>query len=178
MNEFQLENFTEKEQEILKKRARILSMKAEEEGKKLSEYLICSVSNEYYGFCTKFIQEVFLINQFTKLPDCPPWLKGIINLRGEIISVIDIREVFDLPKSNGNQNSLTLILHQHDIKFGILIDGIDDIIEVDENDIVKEFATFDDIRKEYLMGITNDSYCLLNAEKLLNDPRLIINNEF
>lgn len=178
MNEFQLNDFTEEEQAILKKRARILSGKIEEEEKELSEFLICSISNEHYGFSTKYIQEVFLINNITKLPECPDWLSGIINLRGEIISVIDVRQFFDLQLSEEKSNFMTLILHKNDIKFGILIDAITDIVSVDENDIVKEFATFDDIRKNYLLGITNDRYSLLDAEKLLSDPKLIINNEF
>ena len=61
--------------------------------------------------------------------------------------------------------------------FGILIDGIHAVMNIADDDLTTEFITFDKVRKDYLLGLTKENIILLDAEKILNDPKMIISGE-
>ncbi len=169
-----INKFTPEEQVVLKKRAEKFARKTEIAYKNGEEYLICNISDEFYGFETKFMQEVFIVDNITPLPATPEWLLGIINVRGEIISVIDLRVFFDLQKTSEHKGYKVLILQENEMKFGILVDAVHDVVNLQNNELTKDFITFDKIRKDYLLGLTKQNYVILDAEKILNDPKLII----
>lgn len=172
-----LENFSPNEREILRKRAEKVANSNIINYKQGEEYLICRISDEYYGFETKHMQEVFFVDHITPLPSTPDWLLGIINARGEIISVIDMKNFFELKKLTPKNKFKVLILHKEEMKFGILIDAIHDLVNLKRDELTTDFITFDKIRKDYLLGLTDKNYVILDAEKILNDPKLIISQE-
>ena len=135
------------------------------------------MADEYYGFETKYMKEVFQIEHITPLPSTPKWLLGIINARGEIISVVDLRYFFDLKIENAGEAGKVIILQSDNMVFGILIEGIHDVVNISDNSLTTEFITFDKIRKDYLLGLTKENFIILDAEKILNDPKMIISGE-
>lgn len=172
-----LDTFSEEEKLILQKRAKKLAQKNIASISKDKEYLVCKISDELYGFETRYMKEVFQISSITPLPSTPEWLLGIINARGEIISVVDLRYFFDLKIENTDTLNRVLILHSENMTFGILIDGIHAVMNIADDDLTTEFITFDKVRKDYLLGLTKENIILLDAEKILNDPKMIISGE-
>ena len=170
-------DFTDKEKEILSKRAKELARKDVPIEIKENEYLVCTISGENYGFSTRFIQEVFVVEDITPLPSTPDWLLGIISARGEIISVVDIKKFFDLDEPVEKIQHKVIIVSKDEIKLGLLIDFVEDIININSSDLTKDFITFDKIRKEYLTGITENNFIILDIDKLLSDPKLSLHHE-
>lgn len=168
----------EEERLILKKRALELADSTESGDKPPSlEVLFFTLSGETYAFETRLIREVHALKDLTPLPQMPPFLKGITNVRGEIISVNDIKMFFELPSSGITDLNKIIILHNEQMTFGILADRIIGVNEVCLKDIHAPLPTMAGRREEYVKGITTEGTIILDAQKLLTDKKLIINEE-
>ncbi|MGE5409460.1 MAG: chemotaxis protein CheW [Clostridiales bacterium] len=172
---------TEEEKKILKQRAFQLAKtpkRDQEEKGKTIEVLSFQLSSEIYGIETSFIQEVLSLKEITPLPLTPPFLKGIMNLRGEIVSVIDIRTFFDLTDSGITDLNRVIYLYSEEMSFGILADKILEVTSIQLSSLHSQgLLTIKGIREEYLKGVSSTGMIILDAAKILTDKRLIINEE-
>jgi purine-binding chemotaxis protein CheW len=168
----------EESRRILKARADMLAREPEEiktEGSlEIIEFLL---ANEYYALESRFVREVCPIRDYTPLPGTPPFVLGLVNVRGQIVSVIDIKKFFDLPEKGISDLNKTIIIHNDTMEFGILADDIIGVRTIAVNEIQPPFATLTGIREEYLLGITADRMALLDAGRLLADKRIIIHED-
>ena len=164
---------------ILKARALALAKEAgkvEEAGAHLEvvEFLL---AHEKYAFELKHIREVHPLKEFTTLPGAPSFVFGIINLRGEIISVIDLKKFFELPEEGLTDLNRVIILHSEEMEFGILADAILGVKAIPADAVQPSLPTLTGIRTEYLKGVTGDSVVILDGGKMLSDKKLIIHEE-
>ena len=131
--------------------------------------------NEIYGVNVKQIQEIRNVEKITRLPKSPEFVKGIMNLRGQIITIIDVKQKLDFDTNNEeNQNSSILISKINDQTLGFLIDDVDDVIRIDEKDIDRNTLENSD-SASYLQGFvkTNDRLIiLLDLEKLILNTKI------
>jgi purine-binding chemotaxis protein CheW len=161
---------------ILHARAQAFAREAADIDKDESmDVLQFQVATENYAVELPFIQDVCPLKAYTALPGTPPFVLGIVNVRGQVYSVIDIKKFFELPdKGLGDLNKVIIV--QHDgIEFGILADVIHGIRKVILKDIQPPLPTLTGIRLDYLRGITSDQLIILDAETLLTDKKLIVN---
>lgn len=161
---------------ILKKRAEILAResgekRAEGETVEAVEFVL---SYERYAIQTSYVREIIVLNELIAIPCTPSFIAGIINLRGEIISVIDIKRFFDLPPKGISDLNKVIIIHNEEMEFGILADSITGVRNLNMNELEPHLPTLTGIREEYLKAITKDHVVFLDAEKLLNDKKIII----
>lgn len=161
---------------ILKKRAEIL---ARESGEKRAEgeYIEAvefALSYERYAIQTSYVREIIVLNELIAIPCTPSFIAGIINLRGEIISVIDLKRFFDLPAKGISDLNKVIIIHNEEMEFGILADSIMGVRKLNQSELETNLPTLTGIREEYLKGITKDHVVFLDAEKLLTDKKIII----
>ena len=164
---------------ILRDRARAL---AQEQKPALGndaqiEVLEFGLANERYAVETKFVHEVYALHELTPLPCTPPFVLGIANLHGRIISVIDIKRFFDLPRQGLSDLNKVIVLHGASMEFGVLTDQIFGANCLPVADIQQSVATLTGIRSDYLKGVTKDRLIVLDAYKLLTDRRIIVNEE-
>jgi len=110
----------------------------------------------------------------THIPGAPGFIKGIINLRGEIISVVDLKHFFNLPDQDQGHSSQVIILSSKDMEFGILSDAIHGVTEFQTADIHDSLPTLTGVQLEYIKGVTAIGVVILDDEKLLNDKKMII----
>jgi purine-binding chemotaxis protein CheW len=101
----------------------------------------------------------------------------MINVRGRILSVIDVKRFFDLPEKGLTDLNKVVILHLDGVEFGILADVIIGVRQIPLSDIQTSLPTLVGIREEYLKGVTRERLVILDAEKLLRDKRLIVQEE-
>lgn len=163
---------------ILRERAKKLAMKKEE--KKHTdeiEVLQFFLSSETYAFETKYVKEVIQLKEVTPLPLTPNFMLGIINVRGALVSVIDLRKFFDIPSNALSNLNRVLLLQEGEIVVGVLADSIGGVINVDKKNITKTLPTLKGIREDFLLGITPERMVIIDTQKLLSDPKLIINDE-
>ncbi|MGR3219371.1 MAG: chemotaxis protein CheW [Candidatus Anammoxibacter sp.] len=177
-NGFQLTK--EKQGRILKSRAKILARKPKGEKDGITEYidvLEFMVANETYGIDIVHINEVFPLKQFTPIPCLPQFIPGIINVRGEIFSVIDIKKFFGLPEKGFTDLNKAIIVRSDEMTIGILADSIIGVRAIPVDNIQQSLPTLTGIRKEYLKGLTEEGLIILNIEKILGDKNIIVYDE-
>ncbi len=177
--ESNLEIPAEKLKEILHSRAEAFSREPEkkDEDQNTIEILEFVLAYERYGVESSFIQEVYPMKTFTQLPCTPPFVLGIINARGRIISVLDIKKFFDLPEKGLTDLNKVIILHSAKMEFGILADAISGMRKIPLAKLQQELPTLTGIRADFLKGVTPDGIIILDGEKFLNDNKIIINDE-
>lgn len=166
-------------QRILKARAQALAREPapEEAADARIEVVEFLLAYERYAVESRYVREVYPLENLTPLPCTPAFVLGMINLRGEILSVIDIRKFFDLPEQGLTDLNKVIVLHSEDMLFGILADAITGVIRVPSVDIQPSLPTLTGIREAYLRGVTPDRTIILDAEKLLSDANIIVQEQ-
>jgi purine-binding chemotaxis protein CheW len=165
---------------VLKARAIALAREPDKKepavGKHLEivEFLL---ANERYGIESSFVREVNPIKTFTPLPGTPRFILGIINVRGKVMSVVDIKKFFDLPEKTLTELNKVIILHHEEMEFGLLADVILGVSQIPLSVIQPSLPTLTGIREEYLKGVTRERLIILDAEKLLKDKKILIREE-
>src|SRR3990170_7631310 len=167
----------EERDRILKERAKITALESNEGLKKEEsiEVLEFMLAYERYGVELKYVREVYPLTELTPIPGIPSFVLGIINVRGEILSVIDIKKFFDLPDKGLTDLNKVIILSSENMEFGILADSIAGMRNVLLKDMQASITTLTGIRLEYLKGVTNTQLVVLDAGKLLSDQGIIVN---
>ena len=82
------------------------------------------ISGELYAIGSEHVAQVLPLSQYTPLPNTPPYVLGIVSVRGRIVSVLDLRVLFELPRASLSDRSFLLILHSAEMEFGLLIDRV------------------------------------------------------
>lgn len=100
------------------------------------KYLIFKVGSESYGIEIKHVTEIIGIQAITQMPELPPYIKGIINLRGKIIPVMDVRIRFRMPTIEYNDRTCVIIADISDMSVGLIIDSVSEVIDIPDENIV------------------------------------------
>ncbi len=172
---------TSREKEkILKLRAGMLAQKPQR--KKINkithlEILEFVCSRENYGIESIYIREVCHLKKFTSLPCTPKFIFGIINLRGQIISVIDIKILFGFSEKTLTNHKDVIIIHTSEMEFGILADSITGMRSVSLEKIQLPDSTLTKTQKNYLRGVTKEQLMILDAAKMLSSKKIIISEK-
>jgi len=164
---------------VLKARARALAEPGhadypEVERIDILEFLL---SGETYAIETSFIAETFPLVDFTSLFCTPPFVMGIINVRGRIVSIVDMRRFFDLPVVGLSNLNRVIVVRDKKMEFGILADSIIGVRSLPLQDLQASLPTLTGIREEFLTGVTADRLVLLDMGKILADRRLVVHEE-
>lgn len=168
----------EDQQRILRERARLLACEQEkEETGESIEMLEFLLARERYGIETSFIREVYPLKEYTPLPCTPAFVFGLINVRGQILSIVDMRKFFELPEKGISDLNKVIILHGESMEFGILADEIVGVKVIPLTCLETTLPTLTDIRERYLRGVTRDQMAVLDAAKLLSDKNIIVHEE-
>ncbi len=130
-----------------------------------------SLGGKEYGIDIMNVKEIANAGRFTYVPNAAPFVRGVYNLRGDIISIIDLRTMFHLPAERKNDDSLEslLILRIDEHVFGVIVDNIDKVVGVSRAGIQPPHPIFGDINVKYIKGIIENQgklFIILNVEKL------------
>lgn len=166
----------EEKHRILRARAAQLAQEAagEDPQAEFLEFTEFIIANERYGIENAFIREVYPLKEFTPLPGAPAYVFGIINVRGKILSVLDLRRFFNLQEKGLSGYSKVIIIHGGAMEFGILADMITGVGRCPVRTLLTTLPTLTDVRSDYLKGVTQDRMVLLDGDKLLNDRKIIV----
>lgn len=172
-------NTRAEKKKVLKARARALAREPEtkEKPQDYLEVVEFILANERYGIESSYVREVYLVKELTPMPCTPPFVLGIASIRGQIMSVIDIKKFFDLPETGLGDRDRIIIAKAGEMELGILVDAVLGVRSIPLGDIQPSLPTLTGIREEYLKGVTGDRVVILAAEKLLGDKKLIIHEE-
>ena len=164
---------------LLKIRAAALAAEPEIKQKTSAktEVIEFTLSTESYGIESAFVREVYPLKDFTSLPGVPLFILGIINIRGQIFPIVDLKKFFNLPAKGLGELNKVIILHDEEMEFGILADEVNGTKEIYQEDVLPVPSSITGISEKYLKGITKERLILLSAENLLADKNIIVNEE-
>jgi purine-binding chemotaxis protein CheW len=136
------------------------------------EVLTFSLSNELYAIGSEHVAQVLPLHQYTPLPSTPAYVLGIVNVRGRIVSVLDLRVLFELPINGLAERSFLLILQNPEMEFGLLIDRVLGVAPIRREALQGGPANLSGVRANYLLGVTAEQCTVLDGARLLGDPNL------
>jgi purine-binding chemotaxis protein CheW len=165
--------------EILKIRARALAhpVKAEPVKGHALEVIEFRLARERYAIEHAFVREVVSLKEFTPLPCTPAFIPGIMNLRSQILPLIDIKKFFDLPEVGITDLHMVIVVHAGDVEVGILADSIAGVLSIPLDVIQPSLPTLTGIRSKYLKGVTDQLLVILDVSKILGDPKIVVDEE-
>ena len=136
-------------------------------------------SNEKYGVEVLYVNEVHSVKSVTKLPCTPSFIVGIMNFRGKIISVIDIRNYlgFSVDIVEADIVKKVIVIKVNDIEVGIAADGILGCNEIPLSAIQKNVLTITNLKPEYFKGMTKERSIILDINNIMIDEKIIVNEE-
>jgi len=146
------------------------------------DLLIFRLGKERYGIDVLNVREIYPLEQLTPVPRTPNFVAGVFSARGRILSVIDLHAFFGLPAGSYDENSLIIVINNTnptsetaDMELGILTNQVEDVRSILQDKIDTAFTRRH--TTTYTEGITSDLLEVLNMNTLLEDKRLIINDE-
>jgi purine-binding chemotaxis protein CheW len=138
------------------------------------KYLTFCIGNEFYGIEIKYVTEIIGMQPVTEIPEMPEYIKGIINLRGKIIPVMDVRLRFKKPFREYNDRTCIVVIEIQEVLVGLIVDTVSEVISIPDEEIVVPPSMTKEGNK-YIKGIGkmgSDVKLILDADKLLNETDL------
>ncbi len=136
-----------------------------------SQYLTFSIGEEEYALSILKVKEIIGMKKITQIPNLPSYVKGVINLRGNIIHIIDIRERFKMEVKTYDKFTVIIIIETHEKTMGIIVDQVQDVVNIEKNNIQNIIDFEGNIDSEYIDGMAKVGEKLvvvLDVEKLIN----------
>lgn len=141
-----------------------------EEDTQKGRYLIFALENELYGIEIKYITEIIGLQPITAVPELPKFICGIINLRGKIIPVMDVRLRFNKNFRQYDDRTCVIIIELMNLTMGMIVDSVEEVLTIPDSEIVDPSEVSMVINK-YIKGIgkvNNEVKLLLDCSKLLS----------
>ncbi len=135
------------------------------------------LAQERYAVEIREVREVVPLRDLTPLPCTPPLVRGIVNVRGHILPVFDLKIAFDLPDSGLSDLHSIILVRGGDLEFGLLADVIVGVRSLPAESLQPSLPTLTGIRRNYLKGVTTERLIVLDLAGLLADPKLIVQEE-
>ncbi|MEW6172575.1 MAG: chemotaxis protein CheW [Bacillota bacterium] len=134
------------------------------------QVVVFKLAGETYGVDIASVAEIIRMESITRVPRAPEFIEGVINLRGKIIPVIDLRRRFDLPKGEQSRQTRIIIVELGEMIIGMIVDAVLEVLRVPEESIEPPPAVINGVDVIYLRGIAlreERMIILLNLEKIL-----------
>ena len=132
------------------------------------------LAGETYGIEITRIREIILVGEITHVPETPPHVKGLINLRSTVIPVIDLRIRFSLADAELTPESRIMVLHVGRRMIGIIVDSVNEVLRVTQQEISPAPPTVTIEGNEYMTGLVRlkeDLLILLDVDRLFGDDK-------
>ncbi|HWR39448.1 MAG TPA: chemotaxis protein CheW [Patescibacteria group bacterium] len=143
------------------------------------KYLTFSLGEEIYGIEIKFVTEIVVVGMqsVTTVPDLPEYVQGIINLRGKIIPVIDVRLRFKKPPCDYNDRTCIVIVDIRGIAVGLIVDTVQEVLSIADQDMVPppqlNSNTYHQRFIKAIGKVNNAVKLILDCDRLLSDDEIV-----
>jgi purine-binding chemotaxis protein CheW len=143
-----------------------------------SQYVQFALGHEHYAIPISEVNEIIRMQEISRIPNVKPYVKGVINLRGNIIPVISLRSLFNMPEDEYTKQTRIIVVHHHDETIGVIVDQIDKVTTFE--DIQPPPARFGElngvnftgigINGPSIVGILDLNYVLLKEGEQVEQP--------
>lgn len=136
-----------------------------------------TLARERYALEIRFVREVYPLKDLTPLPCTPPFMPGIVNVRGRMLPVIDLRRFFDLPGEGLADLHRVIAIEDGGVELGLLADAAVGVRSIPTDSIQPSLPTLTGVRSDYLKGVTGEGLVVLDAARIMTDPRIVVDEE-
>ncbi len=177
----------DKVREILHQRAQnFKEMEIDDDIGELVDVLEFTLYNERFAFPLQWVGEVCRVAEITEIPGTPKFVKGVVNLRRKIYSVVDLAVLLALPTPDvvtvvnsvrirdNSADILLLTLVAEAMEFAVKIDSLNGVTSLPLRDLQGGLPTLSGAQANYFKGVTIDNLVVLDAERLLHDKKLVV----
>jgi len=167
------------DRKILEERARALAREPERhvEGRGSLTVLEFDLAYEKYAIELSHIREVHPLRDITPIPCTPKFVRGMVNLRGQILTVLDLKLFFQLPEKGFSDLNKVIVVHVGGMESGILVDAIGEVRSIPLDAMQPSLPTLSGISESYVRGITAEGLVVLDVARILCDKSIIVNDE-
>lgn len=143
------------------------------------KYMTFKSGNEYFGLEIRYVNTIIQLQSVTKIPETEDYIKGLINLRGKVVPVIDVRLRFKQPELEYNDRTCIIVINVKSMMVGLIVEQIAEVVEIADDNILPPptIGRGDKGHNKYVYGIgkVGDTVkLLLDPDKLLNDEDMSI----
>lgn len=161
----------------LEVRARALAAKPAPPVTGQIEVLEFALAAERYAIEPRHIREVCVLQALTPVPCTPAFVAGIVQLRGEILSVVDLRKFFGLPAAGLSDLNKAIVLESASMRFAILADSVPIMRQISPATLKPSDAALGLPATNCVIGVTGDRVVLLDGARLLADARIVVRQD-
>lgn len=141
------------------------------------KYVTFKSGDEYFGLKIQYVNEIIVFQEITKIPESENYIKGLINLRGKIIPVIDVRLRFKQEPFEYTDRTCIIVVNVKNIVVGLIVEQIAEVVEIQEENIIPSpsVGKADKSQNKYVyaIGKVGDQVkLLLDPDRLLNDEEI------
>ena len=141
------------------------------------EYLTFVLGTEEYGLEILKVQEIRGYDAVTQIANTPDFIKGVVNLRGKIVPIVDLRIKFHLGKVNYDEFTVVIILNLNGRVVGIVVDGVSDVMALKEDQIREVPSLVTSIDTKYIVGLAtveSQMLILVDIEQLMSSQEMAL----
>lgn len=153
-----------------------LEYKEEIEDTQADKYLTFTLGAEAYGIAIRHVIEIIKLQPLTEVPDMPDYIQGVMNLRGQIIPVMDVRKRFKKEPIPYNDRTCIVVIAVGDLSIGLIVESVSEVLTIAADHIVSP-PDLGKAPNRFIDGISRtvgDVKLLVNAEKLIADEDKVI----
>ena len=135
-----------------------------------NKYISFNLNNDFYCISLDYVKEVLKDTSITRVPGIPTFVEGIMNLRGDYITIINLKKFLSLPETMITDKKPVIIIKCNELKLALLIDKINELFEYQE-------TSPENVSESYYINefiFNKNLYTILNIDKISSDKRIII----
>lgn len=125
------------------------------------QLVIFELANELYGIPISMVESIIKMQAITQLPQTPAYMKGVTNLRGSVLPVLDLRTRFGLPAGQDTRQSRIIIVSMGNVKVGVIVDGVSEVLRVADELIEPLPPMVNSVNSVFLKGIVRQERRLI-----------------
>lgn len=133
-------------------------------------YMTFKIDGEYYGIAITYVNEIIGIQPATELPETPEYIRGLINLRGKIVPILDVRMRFEKPVADYDDRTCVIVINVGEDTVGLIVDTIADVVSIEDSDILDPPSVKNSAANHYISGLGK----IGDEVKLIIDPAKLI----
>ena len=145
-------------------------------GDTLDQMISFAISDEDYGVDIQTVKEVIRKKEITRLPKAPAFVKGVINLRGDVIPIIDLRERFNMEQQEYTNMTRVIVVEVEGRSIGMVVDSVSHVLRIEEGQIEPPPPCVGKVSEEYIRGVgkvDDKLIVLLNIDRILTSEEKI-----
>lgn len=117
------------------------------------QLVVFKLGREDYGISILQVQEIKRIMDITRVPNSPDYIKGVINLRGSVLPVIDLKNRLALPPTEDTEDTRIIIVKVEDIVVGLIVDGVSEVTSLSSDNVEPPQTVVSGVSAQYLSGV-------------------------